>query len=96
MIKSNIFNFGNTLISQNLLTLTSPTYTNFQPFRVARTAKSMSSTVVRSFQPPASLMAPVRHTPAVPRIDIPSGRIYGLEIDILGWFPSFGEFVCTL
>jgi hypothetical protein len=42
---------------------------NFQPFKVARTAKSMSSTVVRSFQPPASFIAFVRHTPAVPGIE---------------------------
>lgn len=29
-------------------------------------ARSMSSTVVRSFHPPASLIAEMRHTPAVP------------------------------
>ncbi|GER39724.1 30S ribosomal protein S2 [Striga asiatica] len=32
----------------------SPKYRNFQPLRPARTARSMSSTVVRSFHPPAS------------------------------------------
>jgi hypothetical protein len=37
-----------------------------QPRRLARTARSMSSTVVRSFQPPASASAATRHTPAVP------------------------------
>jgi hypothetical protein len=47
-------------------TLISPTYRNCHPFRLARTAKSMSSTVVRSFHPPASLIADTRHTPAVP------------------------------
>jgi hypothetical protein len=52
----------------------------------------MSSTVVRSFQPPASLMATVRHTPAVPRIEMPLGRLYGFEIESLGLFtPLFGN-----
>ena len=41
--------------------------TNFHPFRLARTAKSMSSTVVLSFHPPDSLIALMRHKPAVPR-----------------------------
>lgn len=41
-------------------------YTNFHPLRLARTAKSMSSTVVRSFHPPASFRAEILHTPAVP------------------------------
>jgi len=39
---------------------------NFQPLRLARIARSMSSTVVLSFHPPASLTAEMRHTPAVP------------------------------
>jgi hypothetical protein len=41
-------------------------YTNFHPLRLARTARSMSSTVVLSFHPPASFKADMRHTPAVP------------------------------
>lgn len=47
-------------------TLISPTYRNSHPLRFARTAKSMSSTVVRSFHPPDWLIADTRHTPAVP------------------------------
>ena len=47
-------------------TMRSPRNTNFHPLRLARTAKSMSSTVVLSFQPPASFRADMRHTPAVP------------------------------
>ncbi len=47
-------------------TLISPTYKNSHPFRLALTAKSMSSTVVRSFHPPDWLIADTRHTPAVP------------------------------
>ena len=47
-------------------TLISPTYKNCHPLRLTRTAKSMSSTVVRSFHLPASLIADTRHTPAVP------------------------------
>lgn len=50
-------------------TLMSPTYTNFQPLRLALTAKSISSTVVRSFHPPASLIAEILHTPAVPALN---------------------------
>lgn len=46
----------------------SPRYKNFQPLRPARTAKSMSSTVVLSFHPPASLIAAILHTPAVPGV----------------------------
>jgi hypothetical protein len=46
----------------------SPRYTNFHPLRPARTARSISSTVVRSFQPPASLIAAILHTPAVPSL----------------------------
>ena len=49
-----------------IFTLRSPRYTNFHPLRLALTARSMSSTVVRSFQPPASFRADMRHTPAVP------------------------------
>lgn len=48
------------------LTDKSPTKTNFQPLRLALTARSMSSTVVLSFHPPASFTAWIRHTPAVP------------------------------
>lgn len=47
-------------------TLISPTYKNSHSLRHARTARSMSSTVVRSFHPPDSLIADTRHTPAVP------------------------------
>lgn len=50
-------------------TLMLPMYKNFQPPRPALTAKSMSSTVVLSFQPPASFMAWILHTPAVPISD---------------------------
>lgn len=39
---------------------------NFHPLRLALTARSMSSTVVRSFHPPASFRAEILHTPAVP------------------------------
>jgi hypothetical protein len=49
-----------------IFTMRSPRNTNFHPLRLARTAKSMSSTVVLSFQPPASFRADMRHTPAVP------------------------------
>lgn len=48
------------------LTARSPTNTNFHPLREALTARSMSSTVVRSFHPPASTRACILHTPAVP------------------------------
>ena len=41
-------------------------YKNFHPLRLARTAKSISSTVVLSFHPPASFSAEILHTPAVP------------------------------
>ena len=47
-------------------TLTSSRYMNFHPQRWARTAMSMSSTVVRSNQPPQSSRALILHTPAVP------------------------------
>ena len=47
-------------------TVMSLTKTNFQPCKPTRTAKSMSSTVVLSFQPPASSIAANLHTPAVP------------------------------
>ncbi len=49
-----------------LLTRTSLRKMNFQPQRWARTATSMSSTVVRSNHPPHSSSALIRHTPAVP------------------------------
>uniref|UniRef100_A0A0A9H5J6 Uncharacterized protein n=1 Tax=Arundo donax TaxID=35708 RepID=A0A0A9H5J6_ARUDO len=39
---------------------------NFQPLRCARTAMSMSSTVVLSIHPPESSSALILHTPAVP------------------------------
>lgn len=39
---------------------------NFHPFRWARTAMSMSSTVVLSSHPPESSNALILHTPAVP------------------------------
>ncbi|GER43455.1 cat2-carnitine O-acetyltransferase [Striga asiatica] len=48
----------------------SPTKRNFQPLRLALTAKSISSTVVLSFQPPASCSALIRQTPAVPKIPV--------------------------
>ena len=48
------------------ITLTSLRKTNFQPLRWARTAISMSSTVVRSSHPPESSSAFILHTPAVP------------------------------
>lgn len=47
-------------------TLTSFRKMNFHPFKWARTAMSMSSTVVRSSQPPESSNALILHTPAVP------------------------------
>lgn len=47
-------------------TFTSFRYINFHPQRWARTAMSMSSTVVRSNQPPQSSRALILHTPAVP------------------------------
>lgn len=47
-------------------TMRSPRYRNLHPLRLARTARSMSSTVVLSFHPPASFKADMRHTPAVP------------------------------
>ena len=57
-------------------------YTNFQPHRLARTARSMSSTVVRSFQPPASSIARMRHTPAVPALS-PSTKNSALQSGFL-------------
>ena len=60
--KSNYLKFAETRPN----TLISPTYRNSHPLRLARTAKSMSSTVVRSFHPPDWLIADTRHTPAVP------------------------------
>lgn len=47
----------------------SPRKTNFQPMSPARRARSMSSTVVRSFQPPASSIAPILHIPPLPEIE---------------------------
>lgn len=43
-----------------------PIYKKSHPKRTALTAKSISSAVVRSYQPPASLIACALHTPAVP------------------------------
>ncbi len=45
-------------------TVTSLRYTPAQPAMYARRLRSMSSTVVRLFQPPAARMALARHTPA--------------------------------
>lgn len=47
-------------------TSTSLRYRNFHPFRCARTAISMSSTVVLSIHPPESSSALILQTPAVP------------------------------
>lgn len=47
-------------------TLTSFRKMNFHPFRCARTAISISSTVVLSSQPPEPSKAWILHTPAVP------------------------------
>ena len=64
------FNTSSTIyrmqVEEHFLTFTSPTYTNFQPCSAVRTARSMSSTVVRSFHPPASSIAEILQTPAVP------------------------------
>ena len=49
-----------------MITFTSLRKINFHPFRWARTAISMSSTVVRSSQPPDSSSAFILQTPAVP------------------------------
>ena len=46
--------------------VTSSKNTNRHPRRYARRERSMSSTVVRQFQPPESTMHLRRHTPAVP------------------------------
>lgn len=40
--------------------------TNCQPLRKARSERSMSSTSVRAFHPPAESMHALRHTPPVP------------------------------
>lgn len=47
-------------------TSTSLMYRNFHPLRCARTAISISSTVVLSIHPPESSSALILHTPAVP------------------------------
>jgi hypothetical protein len=67
---------------EHFLTFTSPTYTNFQPRSAVRTARSMSSTVVRSFHPPASSIAEILQTPAVPGRLLLSVLIYMLELYI--------------
>lgn len=51
---------------ESICTLTEPRNKNFHPLRLARTARSISSTVVLSFQPPASSIAAILQTPAVP------------------------------
>jgi len=53
-------------VNGNWRTSTSLRKMNFHPWRWARTAMSMSSTVVLSNQPPASSKAFILHTPAVP------------------------------
>lgn len=58
--------FKHKVWAKAMLTDRSPMNTNFQPFKEALTAKSMSSTVVRSFHPPALARACILHTPAVP------------------------------
>ena len=50
----------------SMITLTSFTKINFQPLRCARTAISISSTVVLSSQPPDSSRVLILQTPAVP------------------------------
>lgn len=52
----------------SIYTFRSSIYSNFQPLSVARTAKSMSSTVVWSFHPPDSFSAEILQTPAVPAV----------------------------
>nr|GMD54467.1 hypothetical protein Iba_chr11cCG12400 [Ipomoea batatas] len=54
------------LLGNSLFTYYTPRKTNFQPLRPARQPRSMSSTVVRSFHPPASSNAPILQIPAVP------------------------------
>lgn len=55
------------MLKSYYVTFKEPRYKNFQPLRLARTAKSISSTVVLSFQPPASFNADILHIPAVPK-----------------------------
>ncbi|WVZ02035.1 hypothetical protein V8G54_022841 [Vigna mungo] len=54
------------VLGSSLFAWRSPRYKNFHPLRLARTARSISSTVVLSFHPPASLIAAILQIPAVP------------------------------